>query len=154
MLVTPFFFAWWLARDSDVMDSGQYGFHLTDATAEAGIDFVHAKPELDPKLDPIMPHLTALGASVSVADYDNDGWQDLYLTSSRKGSPNALYRNLGDGTFREVAGEVGLADVNETGGVSMGSIWGDYDNDGFEDMFVYRWGSQRLYRNQGGGAFQ
>ena len=150
LLAAPFFFSWWLSRDSDGAEAGQYGFHLTDATAEAGIDFVHAGPELDPKLDPIMPHITALGASVSVVDYDNDGWQDLYVTSSRKGTPNAMYRNLGDGSFEEVAGAVGLADVNGAGGVSMGSVWGDYDNDGFEDVFVYRWGSQRLYRNSGG----
>jgi len=150
LLAAPFFFSWWLSRDSDGAEAGQYGFHLTDATAEAGIDFVHAGPELDPKLDPIMPHITALGASVSVVDYDNDGWQDLYATSSRKGTPNAMYRNLGDGSFEEVAGAVGLADVNGAGGVSMGSVWGDYDNDGFEDVFVYRWGSQRLYRNSGG----
>lgn len=150
LLAAPFFFSWWLSRDSDGAEAGQYGFHLTDATAQAGIDFVHAGPELDPKLDPIMPHITALGASVSVVDYDNDGWQDLYATSSRKGTPNAMYRNLGDGSFEEVAGAVGLADVNGVGGVSMGSVWGDYDNDGFEDVFVYRWGSQRLYRNSGG----
>ncbi len=150
LLAAPFFFSWWLSRDSDGAEAGQYGFHLTDATAQAGIDFVHAGPELDPKLDPIMPHITALGASVSVVDYDNDGWQDLYATSSRKGTPNAMYRNLGDGSFEEVAGAVGLADVNGAGGVSMGSVWGDYDNDGFEDVFVYRWGSQRLYRNSGG----
>ena len=150
LLAAPFFFSWWLSRDSDGAEAGQYGFHLTDATAQAGIDFVHAGPELDPKLDPIMPHITALGASVSVVDYDNDGWQDLYATSSRKGTPNAMYRNLGDGSFEEVAGAVDLADVNGAGGVSMGSVWGDYDNDGFEDVFVYRWGSQRLYRNSGG----
>ena len=153
LLAVPFFLARWLARDSDGIVAGRYGFHLTDATAEAGIDFMHAKPALDPALDPIMPHLTALGASVSVMDYDNDGWQDLYVTRSRRGTPNAMYRNLGDGGFEETAGEVGLADVNDSSGVSMGSVWGDYDNDGFEDVFVYRWGRQRLFRNQGGGAF-
>ncbi len=128
---------------------------MTDATAEAGIDFVHEKPELDPVLDPIMPHLTALGASVSVTDFDNDGWQDLYVTRSRQGSSNALYRNQGDGTFADVAEAAGLAAMNEPGsGVSMGSVWGDFDNDGFEDVFVYKWGRQRLYRNQGDGVFK
>ena len=153
LLATPFFFSWWLSRDRAEPKAGQYGFYLTDATAEAGIDFVHARPELDPELDPIMPHISALGASVSVVDYDNDGWQDLYVTSSRKGTPNALYRNSGDGSFVEVAGKIGLADVNGPGGVSMGSVWGDYDNDGFEDVFIYRWGRQRLFRNQGGTVF-
>ena len=152
LIVSPFLLDRWLARGPDERVSGRYGFYLTDATAEAGIDFKHAKPELDPKLDPIMPHLTALGASVSVVDYDNDGWQDLYATTSRKGMPNAMYKNLGDGSFEEVADAIGLADVNGTGGVSMGAVWGDYDNDGFEDAFIYKWGRQRLYRN-GGGVF-
>ena len=159
LLATPFLLSRWLERDADDsnaddIDAGRYGFRLTDATAAAGIDFIHVKPELDPALDPIMPHLTALGASVSVMDYDNDGWQDLYVTRSRKGTPNAMYRNLGDGGFEEVAGAMGLADVNDASGVSMGSVWGDYDNDGFEDVFIYRWGRQRLFRNQGGGAFE
>ena len=159
LLATPFLLSRWLARDADDsnaddIDAGRYGFRLTDATAAAGIDFIHVKPELDPALDPIMPHLTALGASVSVMDYDNDGWQDLYVTRSRKGTPNAMYRNLGDGGFEEVAGTMGIADVNDASGVSMGSVWGDYDNDGFEDVFIYKWGRQRLFRNQGGGAFE
>ena len=154
ILLTPFFFAQWLDRTSDESETERYGFHLTDATAEAGIDFVHEKPKLDPVLDPIMPHLTALGASVSVTDFDNDGWQDLYVTRSRRGSSNALSRNQGDGTFADVAEAAGLASMNEPGsGVSMGSVWGDYDNDGFEDVFVYKWGRQRLYRNQGDGVF-
>ena len=159
LLVSPFFLDRWLTRDTDERGTdsanpGQYGFYLTDATAEAGIDFVHARPELDPKLEPIMPHVSALGASVSVVDFDNDGWQDLYATSSRKGTPNAMYRNLGDGSFVEVAGEAGLAEVNGDGGVSMGSVWGDYDNDGFEDVYIYMWGRQRLYRNLGDGTFK
>ena len=154
LLVTPFYLAWWLDRAPDENGTARYGFDLKDATAEAGIDFVHAKPVLDPALEPIMPHLTALGASVSVVDYDNDGWQDLYVTNSRQGAANALYRNLGDGDFEDLAEEAGLASVNEPGsGVSMGSVWGDYDNDGFEDVFIYKWGRQRLFRNLGGGVF-
>ncbi len=166
LMATPFFYSWWFSRDPggtsgspngqggqggpEETEAGRYGFHLTDVTSEAGIDFVHARPELDPKLDPIMPHITALGASVSVVDYDNDGWQDLYVTNSRKGTPNAMYRNKADGSFEEVGAAVRLADVNGDAGVSMGSVWGDYDNDGFEDVFIYRWGRQRLYRNSGG----
>ena len=109
---------------------------------------------IDPALEPVMPHLAALGASVSVVDFDNDGWQDLYVTNSRTKKPNVFYRNRGDGSFEEVAETIGLAHLNQPGhGVSMGSIWGDYDNDGFEDVFVYKWGRQRLYRNQGDGVF-
>lgn len=76
-----------------------------------------------------------MGAAVSVVDYDQDGWADIYVTNSGEGSHNALYRNLGNGKFR-VAEEVGLADVNLPGtGVSTCAVWGDYDNDGFEESF-------------------
>ena len=58
-------------------------FHFTDVAAQAGITFVHHGPTLDPKLDNIAPLIGSLGASVSVADVNNDGWPDLYFTNSR-----------------------------------------------------------------------
>ena len=94
-----------------------------------------------------------MGAAVSVVDVDADGRADLYVTNSKEGSKNRLYRNRGDGTFEDVAERLGLADLNhaETG-VSMGAVWGDYDNDGFEDLFLYRWGRPELFHNDGGQA--
>ncbi len=95
-----------------------------------------------------------MGAAVAVADFDRDGWQDFYVTNSREGSLNRLYRNQGDGTFKDVASAVGLADVNRSDtGVSMGAVWGDYDNDGWEDLFLYRYGQPQLFRNDGGRHF-
>jgi hypothetical protein len=132
----------------------RYGFHLEEVSKSAGIDFVHQAPVLDAKLDHIMRQIASMGASISVADFDRDGWQDLYATDSSEGGRNRLYRNLGDGTFRDVADSVGLADLNQPGtGVAMGSIWGDYDNDGFEDLFLYKWGRPELYHNDGGRGF-
>src|SRR2546426_3708849 len=61
------------------------GFHFTDVAAQAGISFVHHGPTLDRKLDNIAPLVSSLGASVSVADVNNDGWPDLYFTNSRFG---------------------------------------------------------------------
>ena len=102
-----------------------------------------------------MPQVSSMGAAVAVVDFDRDGHPDLYVTNSREGSKNGLYRNRGDGTFEDVAERVGLADVNAPDtGVSMGTVWGDYDNDGFEDVILYRWGRQELFRNDGGRAFQ
>jgi hypothetical protein len=136
-------------------DAARPGFVLRDETRAAGIQFVHQRPILDAKLANIEPHIAALGASVSVADFDGDGWADLYLTNSRFGAPNALYRNRGDGTFEDVAARVGLADLNRRGeGVSMGSIWGDFDNDGREDVLVYRYGYLALFRNIDGTRFE
>ncbi|MDX1671663.1 MAG: CRTAC1 family protein [Balneolaceae bacterium] len=132
----------------------RYGFYLTEVSSEAGVDFRHQGPRLHEKLDHIMPQIASMGASVTVVDYNNDGWQDLYFTNSSHGSKNALYRNNGDGSFTDVADKMGVADLNREGtGVSMGSVWGDYNNDGYEDLFVYQWGRQELYRNERGEAF-
>lgn len=134
--------------------ASQFGVRFTEQSAAAGLQHQHESPTLDPKLAHIMPQIAAMGAAVSVADFDRDGWADLYVTNSREGSRNRLFRNRGDGTFEDVAERVGLAALNEDGaGVSMGAIWGDVDNDGFEDVFVYRWGRQDLYRNEGGQRF-
>ena len=136
-------------------DATQPGFTLRDETAKAGISFVHKRAILDRKIANIEPHVAALGAAVSVADFDDDGWPDLYFSNSRFGEPNALYRNRGDGTFEDVAANVGLADLNRNGeGVSMGSVWGDFDNDGREDLLVYRYGYLALFKNLDGRRFQ
>ena len=101
-----------------------------------------------------MPQIAAMGAAVAVGDFDRDGWQDLYVTNSSEGRMNRLYRNKGDGTFADVAAQMGVADVNPAGtGVSMGALWGDFDNDGFEDLFLYKYGRPELFRNDGGKAF-
>ena len=132
----------------------QYGFRLNEASKAAGIHFVHEAPTLDPKLAHIMPQVASMGAAVSVVDVDADGLPDLYVTNSREGSHNRLYRNRGDGTFEDVAERLGLADVNHPdSGVSMGAVWGDYDNDGHEDLLLHRWGRTDLFHNDGGRTF-
>ena len=132
----------------------RYGFYLEDYTDRAGVEFIHRAPELDPKLDHIMPQVASVGASVSVVDYNNDGWQDFYLTNSARNSKNALYRNNRDGTFTDVAGQLGVASLNtDSSGTSMGSVWGDFNNDGYEDLFVYKWGKPELFRNEAGKRF-
>ncbi|HEY9230386.1 MAG TPA: CRTAC1 family protein, partial [Gemmatimonadaceae bacterium] len=131
------------------------GFALRDETAAAGIRFVHHRPSFDPRIANIEPHVAALGAAVAVADFDGDGWPDLYFTNSRFGEANALYRNRRDGTFEDVAASAGLADLNRPGeGVSMGSVWGDFDNDGREDVLIYRYGYLALFKNVDGHVFR
>lgn len=133
----------------------RYGFALQEVSQDAGVEFVHQAPTLDAKLEPIMPNVASMGAAVSVVDFDRDGWQDFYVVNSGEGSKNRLYRNLGNGKFEDVAEQMGLADVNQAGtGVSMGSIWGDYDNDGYEDLLLYKWGRPELYHNEKGKGFR
>src|SRR5437870_5336235 len=132
----------------------RHGFYLEEVAHAAGINFVHQAPALDHQLDPIMPEVASLGAAVSIVDFDRDGWPDIYVTNSAEGSKNALYRNMGDGTFKDVAPELGIADVNQPGtGVSMGAVWGDYDNDGYEDLLLIKWGRPELFHNDGGRHF-
>jgi hypothetical protein len=132
----------------------RYGFHLREVSRVAGINFVHEAPTLDPKLSHIMPQVASMGAAVAVTDVDRDGRFDLYVTNSKEGSKNQFYRNKGDGTFEEIADRLGVSDVNRReDGVSMGAVFGDYDNDGDEDLFLYKWGKPELFRNEQGTRF-
>ncbi len=132
----------------------RHGLFFEEVAKASGIDFVHQAPTLDHKLDHIMPQVASMGAGASIVDFDRDGWQDIYLTNSGEGSQNRLYRNQADGTFKDVASQLGIADLNQPGtGVSMGAVWGDYDNDGYEDLFVYKWGRPELFHNEAGKHF-
>ena len=119
----------------------RYGLRFEEVSRSAGINFTHTAPKLDSKLNHIMPQVASMGAAVSIVDFDRDGWQDIYSTNSGEGSLNALYRNNHDGTFKDVAAELNVADlIHVETGVSMGAVWGDYDNDGYEDLFLSKWG--------------
>jgi hypothetical protein len=143
-----------LGPSSSPSSSEAFGLRFTEQSAVAGLVHHHQAPTLDPQLAHIMPQIASMGAAVSVVDFDRDGWADLYVTNSAADSHNRLFRNKGDGTFEDVAERVGLAALNDDAvGASMGAVWGDYDNDGFEDVFVHRWGRQDLFRNDGGRRF-
>lgn len=132
-----------------------FGFYLEEVNDLLGVDFIHQPPKLDAKLDHILPQIASVGASVSVCDFNNDGWNDFYLTTSKYGEHNALYKNMSDGTFENVADELGIGNINKKGsGVSMGSVWADFNNDGFEDLFVYKWGKPELFLNHQGHGFE
>ncbi len=125
--------------------------HLTDVAAHAGL----AAPVIYGAVDRNAYILEAIGCGIAFLDYDNDGWLDVFvLTGSRwEGAPpeatNRLYRNNRDGTFTDVTGESGLARAGWFSGVTVA----DYNNDGFEDIFLTAWGHNVLYRNNGDGTF-
>lgn len=141
-----------LAAHDETGDT-RFGFRLRESSKAMGVDFTHQAPTFDSRFDHIMPQVAAMGAAVAVTDFNRDGWQDLYVTNSAEDSLNRLYRN-DRGTFVDVALQVGLADVNRrASGVSMGSVWGDFDNDGWEDVLVYKYGRPELFRNIEGRSF-
>jgi hypothetical protein len=96
-----------------------------------------------------------MGGGCAFFDYDNDGWMDIFILGGRrlesipKGASNRLYKNNRDGTFTDVTEKAGLLDA----GWAVGVCVGDYNNDGFEDLFVTYFGQNRLYRNNGDGTF-
>ncbi|HEV8702337.1 MAG TPA: CRTAC1 family protein [Candidatus Polarisedimenticolia bacterium] len=137
---------------ADVRSDRHYP-QFEDVTQRAGITSVHHKPDLDPKLGNIMNWLASVGAAVAAADYDGDGDIDLYVSDSRTGYPNQLYRNDGVFHFTDVAVEAGVARVNENKGTSMDAVFGDIDNDGHPDLYVVKWGCNVLFHNNGDGTF-
>lgn len=129
-----------------------YSFSFEEVTDQAGLSFVHEKDTFDPQVSNIFPWLASTGAGVVTADYDGDGWMDLYFVNSKRGAHNALYRNKGDGTFEEVAEKAGIAGVN-TDGMSESALWLDYDNSGYPSLFIGSWGKSKLFKNNGDGTF-
>lgn len=126
---------------------------FTNVTEKAGIKFNHFTGATGQKLLP-----ETMGGGVAVIDFDNDGKPDLFFTngcpwpghpSPEKSPCLALYRNKGDGTFEDVTKAMGL----EITMYAMGCCVGDYDNDGFPDLFVSGVGGDRLFHNDGGKKF-
>ena len=96
-----------------------------------------------------------MGGGCAFFDFDNDGWMDIFVLGGRllesvpAGASNRLYKNNRDGTFTDVTAQAGLIDA----GWAVGVCVGDYNNDGFEDIFLTYFGQNRLYRNNGNGTF-
>ncbi len=132
-------------------DAPQYPFEMV-AASDSGIFWTHTNAHSAEKY---LPEST--GPGCAFFDYDNDGWMDIYLVNSGKcdfftpDSPlrNALYKNNRDGTFTDVTEKAGVA----AGGFGQGVAVGDYDRDGFQDLYVTQYGRSILYHNNGDGTF-
>ncbi len=139
------------SRFASSADSSSYPFTEVPSSA-SGIDWVHTAG-LSP--EKYLPQST--GAGCAFLDYDNDGWMDIYFVNSGKCDiftptqplRNALYRNNRDGTFTDVTEKAGVVG----GGYGMGAAVGDYNADGFPDLYVTQYGRSILYRNNGDGTF-
>jgi len=127
------------------------GITFRDITQRAGIHFVHNNGAFGKKYLP-----ETMGPGVAFIDYDNDGWPDIFLVNDTdwpgrplKHSTPKLYHNNHDGTFTDVTHKAGL-DIEIFG---MGLAVGDYDNDGYDDLFISAMGQSRLFHNNGNGTF-
>jgi enediyne biosynthesis protein E4 len=134
--------------------------NFVEVTEQDGVHFRHQAPHTAKKY-----LIETMGSGVALFDYDNDGRLDIFLvngaphddptpkgTIPRKTGPaywNRLYHQKPDGTFEDVTEKAGLAGV----GYGMGAAVGDYDNDGYEDLYVTAYGGNRLYHNNGNGTF-
>jgi hypothetical protein len=143
------------AQSQQSPQSSPSKIHFEDITRQAGLHFTHNNAASGKKWLP-----ETMGSGVAFLDYDNDGWQDILLVngedwpgagpnSKRHPSTLALYHNNHDGTFTDVTQKAGLA-VEMMG---MGVAIGDYDNDGFDDIFITALGQSRLFHNNGNGTF-
>jgi hypothetical protein len=128
-----------------------FNAHFVDIASAAGL---HA-PVIYGGIETKKYILESTGCGCAFLDYDNDGWMDIFLLSGTRltGDPpdatNHLYKNNRDGTFTDVTERAGLKAVGWASGVCVG----DYNNDGFEDIFCTYFGQNRLYRNNGDGTF-
>jgi len=125
-----------------------------DVTQKAGVNVKHTNRAFDNPYAKIMEGYTALGASASVADFDGDGFDDVYVTDSKLGGKNHLYRNNHNFTFTDVAESAGVANSNDESDAVADSLWFDFNNDGKPDLFVVRFGHNQLFQNLGNGKFK
>jgi hypothetical protein len=141
-----------IAAQAKPAPSGRpFDAHFTDVSREAGL---HA-PVVYGGVESKKYILEANGCGCAFIDYDNDGWMDIFLLSGTRlegnpqGATNRLYKNNRDGTFTDVTEAAGLKATGWANGVCVG----DYNNDGFDDLFCTYYGQNRLYKNNGNGTF-
>ena len=127
--------------------------------AQAGARIAHRSHAFPGRNGGVLSLFPGGGAAVAVGDYDNDGYEDVFITDSAAGRPNHLLHNNGPGkdgriSFTDVTAVAGVAGGNDARSTVTGALWFDYDNDGRIDLLVIRHGTPLLYHNEGNGKFR
>lgn len=135
----------------DAQSSG-FAFELRNQTKEVGLHHIHEAAKLDKRFENVEPYVAAVGASIAAVDLDGSGWYDLFLTTSSVGGLNRYYRNNRDGTFTDVAKDLGIADLNRPF-PAWRSVFTDYDRDGLKDLFLFSY-CPRVFKNSGRQGFK
>lgn len=125
-----------------------------DVTAKAGVKRPHHTRAFKGKAADVLGMFTSGGAAAAAGDYDNDGDDDLFVTDSAEGKSSILYRNDGNFSFTDVTAKAGVGGGNDPLSIVADALWFDYDNDGWRDLLVVRFGTPLLYRNLGNGTFK
>lgn len=125
-----------------------------DVALSAGVSFKHTNRTFHNPYAHIMEGYTALGAAVAVADFDHDGFEDLFVTDSQDGAKNRLFKNRGDFTFVDVAEKAGVALGNDPENASADALFFDGNGDGWDDLLVVRFGQNLYFENQKDGTFK
>jgi hypothetical protein len=146
--------ALWISAASSVFGGTGSGIRFEEIAARAGINIRHHIRTFQGKNADVLRMFTSGGAAVAVGDYDNDGFEDIFVTDSDVDKPNHLYHNNGNLTFTDVAKEAGVTGGNDAQSIVSDALWFDYDNDGLPDLLVVRFGTPILYRNEGNGRFK
>jgi hypothetical protein len=135
------------------MTTGARTIRFEEVAAQAGVHRTHHTRTFKGPHADVLGMFTAGGASVAVGDYDNDGFDDLFVTDSAEGASNHLFHNEGGLRFTDVTLDAGVGGGNDPTSIVADALWFDYDNDGWRDLLVVRFGTPILYRNDGGRRF-
>jgi hypothetical protein len=130
------------------------GIRFEDVTEKAGVKRKHHTRVFKGKSADVLGMFTSGGSSAAAGDFDNDGDDDLFVTDSDEGRTNILYRNDGNFTFTDVTAKAGVGGGNDRLSIVADAIWFDYDNDGWRDLLLARFGTPLLFRNKGTGTFE